>query len=61
MTIKSVDQSKLYLFGPLTHDDTATLIVLERTVRFSYHLEHIIDWVVHISDQRKRGAQGEYW
>lgn len=39
----------MYLFGTLTHDDTASLIVLQGPVGLAHHLEHIVDRVVHIA------------
>lgn len=47
---KIIDQVSVYLFGALTHDDTASLIVQHGSVCLAHHLEDIIYGIVHISE-----------
>lgn len=49
----------LYLLGALTHDHTASLIILHGPVCLAHHLEDVIYGIVHISE-RERGKTGEF-
>lgn len=43
---------KTDLFGALAHNDAAPLIILQRAVGMPYHLQHVVDGVVHVPGDR---------
>lgn len=45
------------LFGALTHDNAAPLIILQRAVGMPHHLQHVIDGVIHIPGERGERRQ----
>lgn len=48
----------MYLFGALTHDDTATLIVQHGPVGFAHHLEDVVYGIVHITGRMRKSRGG---
>lgn len=47
----------LYLLGALTHDHTASLIILHGPVRLAHHLEDVIYGIVHVSERKKESGR----
>jgi hypothetical protein len=57
--VKVSCKSRTDLFGALTHDNTAPLVILQRTVGMAHHLKHVIDGVIHITGRRRGRRRGE--
>lgn len=55
--ISRLYEVKVHLFGALAHDNTASLIILQRAVGMAHHLQHIIDGIVHVPGDRRARRQ----
>lgn len=47
-----MQEAQADLFGALAHDDTAPLVILQRAVGVSHHLQHVVDGVIHVPKDR---------